>query len=217
MLIYHTWIQAKLAIDNSGVVDWDWGTTDYINDEDLLHDLVRYAYCTSGEHESMASLLSGFIETVLKQDPSEYDLPAIVRREAADEAHDALMELRHEGEPGDRVEAPCPVCHGTAIDGSGERCIECVGGTRPAEIARCWDCDGDGYHILWRTDRMRQTRECESCDGSGNVVVYDDWTLWRVEEDTPTGVVVHTVYEETGALDELLARIDKRRCVIERA
>lgn len=69
---YITFADARTAVDNSGVADWDWG--EWYNDEKVLHALAQYCW----QHNlAVDAALPGFIRDKLGQDPADYGVVEI--------------------------------------------------------------------------------------------------------------------------------------------
>lgn len=74
MHLFNKLSDAKTYVINSGVVDWDWGNTNYSNSEIVEELLPAYIRSNSNSDENFDSLLKSFITEVLGQNPSDYGI-----------------------------------------------------------------------------------------------------------------------------------------------
>ena len=71
---FHSLYEAKEYVNNRGILDWEWGSDEY-SDEEIINDLLpEYVYEYSEEIESFEELLRKFILEELGQNPADYSL-----------------------------------------------------------------------------------------------------------------------------------------------
>lgn len=67
-----TLTDARTCVENSGVLDWDWDSAQYSNDQIIDDLLPQFVYENCNSSDEINEILPRFISNVLKQNPRDY-------------------------------------------------------------------------------------------------------------------------------------------------
>lgn len=71
---FNSLTDVKTYIDNSGILNWEWDSTKYSDDEIIDNLLPDYIYSNCNDETEFDSELSNFIINVLNKNPKDYGI-----------------------------------------------------------------------------------------------------------------------------------------------